>query len=136
MIESGNREQTDGLYGRLLQRLALALEEAGTDAQLPDEEPLELELRGVSAAELELIRAYRDGDLQWLRGWQAAARELAFLERQPLRTGRMDRLRPSRPRLPLLSCALCGEALTAPFSLAGPVCRRCGSRLFRGGRVS
>lgn len=137
MVEGGNIGHTDGPYGRLLQRLALALEEARTNAQLHDEEPLELDLRGVSGAELELIRAYREGDLQWLRGWQAAAQELAFIQRQrerPPRSERMGAFRANRNRLPLLSCALCGEALAAPFNLAGPVCRHCGSRLFRGGK--
>lgn len=134
MVDGGKLEQADGLYGRLLQRLALALEEARTNAQLYDEEPLELDLHGVSEAELELIRAYREGDLQWLLGWQAAAQELAFLQRQderPARPERMGRHRVGRGRLPRLNCALCGEALTACTSLAEPACRRCGSRLFR-----
>src|SRR5262245_51919401 len=49
-----------GLYERLLQRLALALDEAETAERLRDEHPSELELRGLSGAEMELIRAYLD----------------------------------------------------------------------------
>jgi hypothetical protein len=135
MVDGGKTEQADGLYGRLLQRLALALEEARSNAQLHDREPLELDLHGVSEAELELIRAYQEGDLQWLRGWQAAAKELAFIQRQDQRPSRAERMgRVDAGRLPLLHCALCGEALVGPFSLAGPICRGCGSRLFRSGK--
>lgn len=138
MVESGGREHIDGPYGRLLQRLALALEEARTASQLGVEEPLELDVRGISAAEVELIRAYQEGDLQWLRGWQAAAAELAFMQRQrerpsrPRLAERVGRLRLARTHQPQFSCALCGEVLAVPFSLAGAVCRQCGSRLFRG----
>ena len=81
-----------GLYERLLQRLALALDEADTAERLRDEHPTELELRGLSEAEMGLIRAYLDQDLHWLRGWHAAAEELALLERQPGRTPRPPRL--------------------------------------------
>ncbi len=45
-----------GLYERLLQRLALALDEADTAERLRDEHPTELELRGLSEAEMGLIR--------------------------------------------------------------------------------
>ena len=61
-----------GLYERLLHRLALALDEADTATRLRDEEPLELELKGLTPAEMELIRAYLDRDTRWLRGWHAA----------------------------------------------------------------
>ena len=76
-----------GLYERLLQRLALALDEADTAERLRDEHPTELELRGLSEAEMGLIRAYLDQDLHWLRGWHAAAEE------HPGRPGRNRRRR-------------------------------------------
>ena len=47
-----------GLYERLLPRLALALEEADTAGRLRDAPPSELELRGLSHAEFEVIKAY------------------------------------------------------------------------------
>lgn len=133
MVERSNSEHSTGLYGRLLERLSLALDEARTAEQMGKQEPLELELRGVSAAELELIRAYRENDLQWLRGWQAAAEEFAFLNRQPAPGPGQEPTRMTRTHAALFSCALCGEALGESLSRAEPVCRRCGSRLFCSG---
>lgn len=46
------------LYERLIDRLGLALEEARTSVRLRDEMPAELELRGLSHAEFEVIKAY------------------------------------------------------------------------------
>ena len=46
------------LYERLIDRLGLALETARASVQLRDEMPAELELRGLSHAEFEVIRAY------------------------------------------------------------------------------
>lgn len=132
MVEIGDREPAGGLYGRLLQRLALALEEARENPGSSEQDLLELDVQGISEAELELIRAYREGDLQWLRGWQAAAHELAFIRQR--REGSQRTELPEGGSLPLLSCALCGEVLTVPCSEPAPVCRGCGSRLFRSGK--
>ncbi len=63
-----------GLYERLLQRLALALDEAESIGQVSAESVRELELRDLTSAELQLIRAYLERDLNWLRGWHAAPR--------------------------------------------------------------
>lgn len=46
------------LYERLIDRLGLALEAARTAVRLRDEMPAELELRGLSPAEFEVIKAY------------------------------------------------------------------------------
>ncbi|MHC6223837.1 hypothetical protein ACYU03_03470 [Pseudomonas sp. X10] len=46
------------LYERLIDRLGLALEVARTSVRLRDEMPAELELRGLSRAEFEVIQAY------------------------------------------------------------------------------
>ncbi|MBF8732285.1 MULTISPECIES: hypothetical protein [Pseudomonas] len=46
------------LYERLIDRLGLALEVAKTSVRLRDEMPAELELRGLSHAEFEVIKAY------------------------------------------------------------------------------
>jgi len=48
------------LYERLIDRLGLALEVARTSVRLRDEMPAELELRGLSHAEFEVIKAYMD----------------------------------------------------------------------------
>lgn len=46
------------LYERLIDRLGLALEVARTSVRLRDEVPAELELRGLSRAEFDVIKAY------------------------------------------------------------------------------
>ena len=46
------------LYERLIDRLGLALDVARTSVRLRDERPAELELRGLSRAEFEVIKAY------------------------------------------------------------------------------
>ncbi|MDD0973244.1 hypothetical protein [Pseudomonas fontis] len=46
------------LYERLIDRLGLALDVARTAVRLRDEMPAELELRGLSHAEFEVIKAY------------------------------------------------------------------------------
>ncbi|MBG4733654.1 hypothetical protein I4964_17730 [Pseudomonas aeruginosa] len=128
-----------GLYERLLQRLALALDEADTAERLRDEHPTELELRGLSEAEMGLIRAYLDQDLHWLRGWHAAAEALALLERQPGRTPRPPRPQPPAPRRPVslqqrqLLCALCGAPVQWSKGHGVLPCGHCGSQLFRSG---
>ena len=126
-----------GLYERLLQRLALALDEADTAERLRDECPVELELRGLSGAEMELIRAYLDQDVNWLRGWHAAAQELALLERSPTPLPRSTRhpAAHGRPRLSprpqQLQCALCGSPVAWSRSQGVLPCTSCGSQLFR-----
>lgn len=130
-----------GLYERLLQRLALALDEADTAERLRDECPMELELRGLSSAELALIRAYLDQDVNWLRGWHAAAEELALLEHSPTRTPRHVRQAtpPSRPRLvprpQQLQCALCGSPVAWSRNQGVLPCTSCGSQLFRNAKA-
>ncbi|AQW67226.1 hypothetical protein IRZ81_01970 [Pseudomonas putida] len=48
------------LYERLIDRLGLALDTARTSMRLRDEAPAELELRGLSRAEFEVIKTYLD----------------------------------------------------------------------------
>lgn len=132
-----------GLYERLLQRLALALDEAESMGRVSAEVPRELELRDLTSAELELIRAYLERDLNWLRGWHAAAEELAVIERWPART-----IKPSRSAVrivgkPLpktksvgkrrtqLCCALCGVVVDWQPGQGVQACLACGSQLFR-----
>ncbi|MAB98797.1 MULTISPECIES: hypothetical protein [Pseudomonas] len=135
-------EARGGLYERLLQRLELALDEAHSLRGHRAEPPDELELRGLSPSEVELIKAYMDHDLNWLRGWHAAAEELAMLEHLPLRKSRLNGLagKPlgkvelrsktfTRRRQPLC-CAMCG--VPADFQPGGVrACCECGSQLFR-----
>ncbi|RJG12110.1 hypothetical protein D3879_01945 [Pseudomonas cavernicola] len=140
----GELRRTDargGLYERLLQRLALALDEADSATRLHKEPPRELELRGLSPAELELIRAYLDRDLHWLRGWHAAAAELALLEQMPLRQTKPSRTShrlDDKPKALLkrrqkLLCALCGTAAHWQPGEGVEACLACGSQLFRAG---
>ncbi|QXI29258.1 hypothetical protein [Pseudomonas vanderleydeniana] len=60
MVESQRNVTDPELYERLITRLGLALDAARTAVRLRDERPAELELRGLSRAEFELIRAYLD----------------------------------------------------------------------------
>ncbi|HEY1026143.1 MAG TPA: hypothetical protein VGE28_00785 [Pseudomonas sp.] len=134
-------ERGGGLYERLLQRLALALEEADTASRLHAEPLHELELDGLSPAELELIRAYLKRDLNWLRGWHAAAEELALIQRQPLRSGRpagnraAGKVKPLLKRRQALCCALCGAPVSWHRGQDAQACQACGSKLFRSGHL-
>ncbi|WP_025129289.1 hypothetical protein [Pseudomonas sp. PH1b] len=58
MLESQRKVTEPEVYERLLNRLALALDAVNTANRLRNERPVELELRGLSHAEFELIRAY------------------------------------------------------------------------------
>ena len=60
MVESRQKATKPELYERLIDRLGLALDAAKTAGRLRDERPLELELRGLSTAEFELVKAYLD----------------------------------------------------------------------------
>ena len=119
-----------GPYGHLLQRLALALEEADTAVRMRTEVPTELELSDLSLAELALIRAYVEGDLPWLRGWHAAAEEQAA-NPAPVAARRSGLARKRQP----LCCALCGAVCDWQAQTGVAACRVCGSQLFRAGRL-
>lgn len=58
MAESQRTLTKPQLYEGLIDRLGRALDAARTAGRLCDERPLELELRGLSQAELELIKRY------------------------------------------------------------------------------
>lgn len=139
MAVARQEERSGGLYERLLQRLALALEEADTASRLHAEPLRELELDGLSPAELELIRAYLNRDLHWLRGWHAAAEELALIQRQPLRSTKsagsrsLGKLKPLMKRRQALCCALCGASVSWHRGQDAQACQACGSKLFRSG---
>lgn len=131
-----------GLYERLLQRLAIALEEADSLSVLSAQPPRELELRGLTAAEMQLIRAYLDRDLDWLRGWHAAAQEMAQIRqlKSSRKVGRFGRktivkapgkASPSLKRRIQLCCALCDTVAGWQFGSGAQVCKACGSQLFR-----
>lgn len=139
MADARQAERGGGLYERLLQRLALALEEADTASRLHAEPLRDLELDGLSPAELELIRAYLNRDLHWLRGWHAAAEEFALIQRQPLRSAKpaggrpTGRIKPLMKRRQALCCALCGEPVSWHRGQEAQACQACGSKLFRSG---
>jgi hypothetical protein len=143
MGELRRAEASGGLYERLLQRLSVALDEADSMARLSAKVPDELELRDLTGAELELIHAYMDHDLNWLRGWHAAAEELAVIERWPARAAKISRATaraPARPpgklkplvkRRVQLCCALCGAVADWKPGQGVKACTSCGSQLFR-----
>ncbi|WP_210641185.1 MULTISPECIES: hypothetical protein [unclassified Pseudomonas] len=58
MVESQRKVTTPELYEKLIDRLGVALDAARTAGHLRDERPVELELRGLSPAEFELVNAY------------------------------------------------------------------------------
>ena len=58
MAELQRSVATSQVYERLIDRLSVALDSANTAVRLRDERPVELELRGLSRAELELINVY------------------------------------------------------------------------------
>lgn len=62
MVESQREAFAPHVYERLIDRLGLALDVARTAVRLRDEVPVELELRGLSRAEYELINAYLSSD--------------------------------------------------------------------------
>ncbi|WP_339490166.1 hypothetical protein [Pseudomonas sp. EL_65y_Pfl2_R95] len=138
MGEFQRRQASAGLYSRLLQRLTIALDDAQSVQGLATTEPQELELRGLTAAEHELISAYLARDSNWLRGWHAAAAELSAIERYTPRTARLKlptralaRPKSIAARHSQLCCALCGcSAHWQSFSSVRD-CRYCGSKLFR-----
>ncbi len=140
MAHRQRAEMDSGLYGRLLQRLALALEEADSAGRLGQAVPHDLELCGLSAAELQLIHAYLDRDLNWLQGWHTAAQELALLQQQVPRVAKSVRLgRRAEPleraRVSLepssLCCALCAAPVAWLPNVGAQACAACGSQLFR-----
>lgn len=126
------------LYGRVLQRLTLALEEAERTASAGGETGGELEVGGLTPAEFELIRAYLQQDAQWLSGWHAAAEEQAQMVRQAVRptlravrqhSGKACKQAPLALRQ-VLTCAICGATVNWPET-AGPAACTCGSQLLR-----
>lgn len=137
MTEEHQADESN-LYGRVLQRLTLALEEAERSASTNVEADGELEVAGLTPAEFELIRAYLQQDAQWLSGWHAAAEEQAQLVRQATRpTLRSVRQHSARAckQAPLalrqvLTCAICGATVHWPET-AGPAACACGSQLLR-----
>jgi hypothetical protein len=70
MGESQLQATKPELYERLIDRLGLALDVARTAVRLRDEVPAELELRGLSRAEFDVIKAYLDSLPE---GWHGRA---------------------------------------------------------------
>ncbi|MFP6849903.1 MAG: hypothetical protein VCA57_14480 [Pseudomonas sp.] len=142
MAELRRSAPAGGLYERLLQRLAMALDEADSLSGLSAQPSRDLELRGLTAAEMELIRAYLDRDLSWLRGWHAAAQEMAQIEHLPsarkgLRSAsKISAVLPGKSK-PLLKrrlqlhCALCATPAGWHSGSGVQACKACGSQLFR-----
>ena len=100
----------------------------------------------LTPAELELIHAYLDRDLNWLRGWHAAAEELALIEQLPAASKPVSKLPARAASKPLprgkpmikkrqqLCCALCGTVARVQRGEGVLPCSACGSKLFRAGQ--
>lgn len=142
MAELRRSAPTGGPYERLLQRLAIALDEADNLSALSTQPLLDLELRGLTAAEMELIRAYLERDLDWLRGWHAAAQEMTQIEqlqssRKLVRGGHKtaavlpSKIKPLGNHRVQLCCALCGDLTGWQSDHTVLACKTCGSQLFR-----
>jgi hypothetical protein len=58
MAETQLKATKTEVYERLIDRLSVALDSANTAVRLRNERPVELELRGLSRAELDLINMY------------------------------------------------------------------------------
>ena len=127
------------LYGRVLQRLTLALEEAERTGNAAGDNGGELEVGGLTPAEFELIRAYLQQDARWLSGWHAAAEEQAQIVRQATRpTLRSLRQHPGKAckQAPLalrqvLTCAICSATVSWPEGAGPAASASCGSQLLR-----
>lgn len=72
------------LYEGLIDRLGRALDAARTAGRLRDERPLELELRGLSQAELELIKTYLE-----LNHHRASPGQASPLAQEPPRSAKV-----------------------------------------------
>lgn len=138
----GRERQTDegNLYGRVLQRVTLALEEAERMTAAGTVAETELEVGGLTPAEFEFICAYLQQDSQWLSGWHAAAEEQALLVRQAQRPAlrsvvRQHSNKRGKQSLPALqqslTCALCGAGVNWPEGAGVAACSACGSQLLR-----
>ena len=84
MVESQRTLTKPQLYEGLIDRLGRALDAARTAGRLLDERPLELELRGLSQAELELIRGYLE-----LNHHRASEERAAPPAQEPLRSAKV-----------------------------------------------
>lgn len=95
MTELQHTVTSPELYERLINRLGLALESANISIRLRDEWPEELELRGLSNAEFNLIEAFLnkgaivvDGDFDRAAS-DRAARGTSSGSREPVESGSM-----------------------------------------------
>jgi len=84
MVESQRTLTKPQLYEGLIDRLGRALDAARTAGRLLDERPLELELRGLSQAELELIKGYLE-----LNHHRASEERAAPPAQEPLRSAKV-----------------------------------------------
>ncbi|MCP1443278.1 hypothetical protein J3D54_002410 [Pseudomonas sp. GGS8] len=73
MVDSQQKAAKPELYERLIDRLAMALDAAKTAGRLRDERPQELELRGLTPAEFELVKAYLERSERETHGCLSAA---------------------------------------------------------------
>jgi hypothetical protein len=140
MGELKRQGPAEGPYEHLLQRLSTALDEANEMEVVAERPQMELELRGLTGSELELIQAYLDRDLEWLRDWHSAAKESMEIDRSfrtikieppPGRAAVEFNAMTDEPLNLRLCCAICGEPREWHKAAEVQVCQGCGSQLFR-----
>ncbi len=84
MVDSQRMLTKPEVYEGLIDRLGRALDVARTAGRLRDERPDELELRGLSPAEFEVIKAYLDLNARPTPQWVAAVPA-----REPVRSSKV-----------------------------------------------
>ena len=116
-------DQGVALYDRLIRRLEKAL-----DQNQQQDLDQEVSVADLTQGQMALIRAYRNKDVAWLRGWHAAVDELKVSEvseKTPLCEAVASGASIG------VCCALCGAALKLHAGEPLPACGECGARIYR-----
>lgn len=123
MVKPDN-DQNTGLYDRLIFRLEQAL-----DQHRQQEHSDEVSVVDLTQGQLALIRAYRNKDVAWLRGWHAAVDE--FKGTEPCAKSALSSAISEQTLGVRVCCALCGTALELHAGTPLPACRECGAKIYR-----
>jgi rRNA maturation endonuclease Nob1 len=123
-----------GIYERLLQRLATALDEAENLATVVQQPQQDLELRDVTPSEMRLIRAYLERERSRLGHVQSSTE--APLQRTPRTTAvlvpeGLACAYAEQAEAPATRCTLCGATRHWQPSQGVQLCQGCGSQLFK-----
>lgn len=122
-----------GIYERLLQRLATALDEAENLAVVVQQPQQDLELRDVTPSEMRLIRAYLERERSSVGPVQTsveAQRTLPTREQQQPVPAELACAYAEQAKPAAASCAVCGATRHWQPSQGVQLCQGCGSQLF------